>query len=121
MREVNKISKEKYSNKKYTNVLVPIQDMFFDNIHDLYIKCGYIRDKISTLDRDYKDIYKWYYFTKLSLLRESDHNPIKSTFWEYINSSEYVNKNMVTATYLTFCRMQRKLKNKYAKEQSKED
>lgn len=65
-------------------VLEPLEDMFFTDVKDLYENITYIQERFSSLERDYQELYKWYFFYQLCLLKDTKHNPIKSNLWSYI-------------------------------------
>lgn len=65
-------------------VLEPLEDMFFTDVKELYENITYIQERFSNLERDYQELYKWYFFYQLCLLKDTKHNPIKSNLWNYI-------------------------------------
>lgn len=70
-------------------------DEFYENKEE-------IKEIYKTLSKKGKEIYKWYFFYELCMLK----NPLKEMFWEYLNLDEldiYFVSNL-SNQYLLFCR-----------------
>ncbi len=65
-----------------------MEDMMFINYDELYLKIDYVKSKFNGLQREQQEIYKWYFFSHLSILKDFKDNPIKSNTWEYICTSK---------------------------------
>lgn len=85
--------------------LIAIDDIRFDNIDDLFIRKAYIRDKYLKMDHNMRELYKWYYFYQLCLLK----NPLKSAMWDYLNDMDIGNK--LNEEYINFCNKRDKMSN----------
>ena len=70
-------------NNVFDMFMFRINKISFENIDDLYSKRKEIRENYSKLDFAEKQIYKWYFFYQLCILK----NPLKKIAWEYINGS----------------------------------
>lgn len=57
-----------------------VQEARFLDIDDLYRRKSEISEIFNTFDLETKQIYKWYFFCELSLIK----NPLKSLLWDYI-------------------------------------
>lgn len=69
---------------KIVNIFMKeIQDIRFENIEDLYKNRNELREKYQKLDKDYKEMYKWYFFYQLCIVRTLE---IKRVLWYYLNS-----------------------------------
>lgn len=80
-----------------------IDKMRFVGIDDLFVKKQSIRERYENLTFFEKEVYKWYFFHELCLLKwkNQEKQSLKETFWEYLNgktSSKEVNK-----LYVEFC------------------
>ena len=62
-----------------------IENIKFIDVNDLFDKIDFIKAKFMLLTPSYKEIYKYYFFYQLCLVRESKDNALKSIFWDYIN------------------------------------
>jgi len=61
-----------------------IEGMRFIDVVDFYLKKDTIRDQYRLLDQNYKELYKWYFYYQLCILK----NPLKALFWDYLNKEE---------------------------------
>lgn len=82
-----------------------IEGMRFIGIDDLFLIKQDIRKKYRELEKEYKEMYKWYFFFQLSLLK----NPLKSTMWNYINGEN--NAIDLDIAYNSFCTRREKIAN----------
>lgn len=78
-------------------VLKPLEDMYFVDAKSLYNKIDYIKIKYILLDRDYREIYKWFFFKQLCLLKDYKDNPIKSNLWGYVVGK--IDRNILDLSY----------------------
>lgn len=78
--------------------MIEINDLRFLTPDELYENKEKIRKGYSKLRQDYKEIYKWYFFTQLCLLR----NPLKYLFWDYVNGRNNLIK--LNKEYTKFCK-----------------
>jgi hypothetical protein len=85
--------------------LVLIDDIRFENIDDLFIKKAYVREKYLKMSHNLRELYKWYFFYQLCLLK----NPLKSAMWDYLNNMDIGNK--LNEEYINFCNKRDKLSN----------
>lgn len=92
-----------------------IEDIRFENIDELFVKKAYIREKFSKLNLDMKELYKWYFFYQLCILK----NPLKSVMWDYLNGFDVGSR--LNDAYILFCEKRDKLRAKYLKENTKSD
>lgn len=77
-----------------------VQNIMFKNVDDLYLRREKIRKEYLLLDYSTKQIYKWFFYYQLCMLR----NPLKRLLWEYINeiNAEAVQKELCEE-YKKFC------------------
>lgn len=87
-------------------IMYLIEDIRFDSIDELFIKKNYVRERYSELEMDIKEVYKWYYYYQLCVLR----NPLKDLMWDYINGFSVVDK--LNEQYIEFCNKREKLRNR---------
>lgn len=80
-----------------------IQKMMFRDIDDLFSRRKEIRQEFNQVDAEVKEMYKWFYYFQLCLLK----NPLKSTMWEYINGFKVENK--LKQEYFDFCNKRKKI------------
>ena len=83
--------------------MIKIVDMQFVNADDLYVKKAIIKEKYKQLNYEEKEMYKWYFFYQLCILK----NPLKTLFWNYINSKSDKTKKL-NEEYIKFCEIRDK-------------
>jgi hypothetical protein len=71
-------------NNVLDNFMFKIEHITFENIDDLYSRRNKIRNDYADLNFNEKQIYKWYFFYQLCLLK----NPLKKIAWEYVNGAD---------------------------------
>lgn len=74
-----------------------IENIRFVDVDELFVKKKYIREMYSEKEQSVKEIYKWYFYFQLCMLR----NPLKSLFWGYINGEN--NLDELNFAYINFC------------------
>ena len=77
--------------------LKEIECIRFENVDELFVKKASIRDKYMNLDHKIKELYKWYFFYQLCLVK----NPLKELLWDYLNGKDVSNK--LNMAYIEFC------------------
>lgn len=77
--------------------LKEIECIRFENVDELFVKKASIREKYRNLDYNIKEIYKWYFFYQLCLVK----NPLKELLWDYLNGKDVSEK--VNFAYIDFC------------------
>lgn len=80
------------------------KDMRFLNADDFYVKKAIIKEKYKKLDYNSKEMYKWYFFYQLCLLK----NPLKSMFWSYLNN-KHDKCDKMNEEYIKFCEKRDKI------------
>ncbi len=83
--------------------LVIINDMRFDNADDFFVKKAYLKKKYEKLDIDFKELYKWYFFYQLCIVK----NPLKEKMWDYLNDK--CTSAILTQEYVEFCEKRERL------------
>lgn len=83
-----------------------IDELRFNTIDELFIKKTYVRDKYLELENDIQELYKWYFYYQLCILR----NPLKDLMWDYINGFNVLEK--LNEEYIEFCNKREKLRHK---------
>lgn len=84
--------------REFLNIIDSIRfttvDEFFENKEKL-------RKNYEKLDIEYKELYKWYFFYQLCLLK----NPLKSMMWDYLHYNEHIKDNvsLLDLEYIRFC------------------
>lgn len=78
-----------------------IKDMRFISVDDFFEKKDILINNYNKLDPDNKELYKWYFFYQLSILK----NPLKRLMWEYLNGEEHIKDgvNLLDLEYIRFC------------------
>ena len=59
-----------------------IKDIRFKSVDDFMEKRHYIRENVEKLDKDTKEIYKWYFYHQLCLLGQKQFE-LKDLMWLY--------------------------------------
>ena len=88
---------------------------FFD-MEDLFKNRELIRRNYQKLTRDYKRVYKWYFYFKLCLIK----NPLKDLMWSYLAGCE-VFENELISEYNSFISKKRAIMEKQRREDSEID
>ena len=76
----------------------------FMDIDDLYKKKEKIKENFALFDDVTKEMYKWYFFYQLCLIRD---NKVKSEMWYYVCGEN--NEEMLDIRYNAFCDKREKL------------
>ncbi len=84
-----------------------IKECRFLNIDDFYRRRKHIRKYYSTLDETTKEVYKWYFFYQICIIKE----PLRTLAWEYTNNYRDVDEFLIQA-YDDFCEKRNKLINR---------
>lgn len=66
---------------KMEEFLKLIEEIRFNDPDEFFRKKIIIKEKYQKLDRSTKEIYKWYFYFQLCLLK----NPLKELFWTFLN------------------------------------
>ena len=64
-----------------TEFLEKIKDIRFTEVDEFYKRKDEIKEKYQELDNETKEIYKWYFYFQLCLLK----NPLKEMLWTFLN------------------------------------
>lgn len=88
---------------------------FFD-MEDLFKNRELIRKNYQSLTRDYKRVYKWYFYFKLCLIK----NPLKDLMWSYIAGCNGFEDELISE-YLGFISKKRAIMEKQRREDSEID
>ena len=64
--------------------LEKIELMRFTTIIEFYDNIDVFREKFNELSQKGKEIYKWYFFYELCMIK----NPLKEMLWDYLNLDE---------------------------------
>lgn len=89
--------------------LILIDDIRFVGIDDFMKNKDYIKEKFNTFDLDTREIYKWYFFYELSLLKDGI---LRECCWDYLHDIDtYYKGKKITLEerYLEFCNKRNKL------------
>ena len=80
-----------------------IQDIRFENIDELYSRRKEIKKKYSEKSKDVKEIYKWYFFYQLCIVKKLE---IKRLLWYFINDESTDAKlcSDLCKEYRNFCK-----------------
>lgn len=83
-----------------------VQGLMFKDVDDLYARKMEIREKYASLDYPTKQIYKWFFYYQLCLLR----NPLKRLLWDFINGSKELSTQLeLPNEYRKFCEKRNKI------------
>lgn len=89
-------------NDFYNNV----QGLTFKDVDDLYARKMQIREKFATLDYPTKQIYKWFFYYELCMLK----NPLKRLLWDFICGSKELKMQLeLPKEYRKFCEKRKKI------------
>lgn len=80
-----------------------IEEIRFATVDDFFQKKEFIKDKFQSYDIYTKEMYKWYFFYQLCLIKY----PLKSAFWDYLNGND--NLPEVSLQYRLFCERRNKI------------
>lgn len=85
-----------------------ISDIRFETVEELFSKKKYIRENYQKLDKNCQEMYKWYFFAQLCVVRRLQ---LKRAFWYYINSDgeEYSTNKYVFDEYHKFIQEKRRV------------
>lgn len=95
-----------YDNPIIKEFMEEIKDIRFVGVDDFFKRRENIRDKYKTLNNDIKEVYKWYFYHQLCLLRQK-HFELKDLMWLYLNG-EKVDVEL-THQYYLFCKKRSKI------------
>lgn len=89
-----------------TEILEKIKDIRFTEVDEFYKRKDEIKEKYQELDNETKEIYKWYFYFQLCLLK----NPLKEMLWTFLNMNcdIYFIAEM-SNEYRLFCRKRNKM------------
>lgn len=89
-----------------TEFLERIKDIRFTEVDEFYKRKDEIKEKYQELDNETKEIYKWYFYFQLCLLK----NPLKEMLWTFLNMNcdIYFIAEM-SNEYRLFCRKRNKM------------
>ena len=89
-----------------TEFLDRIKDIRFTEVDEFYKRKDEIKEKYQELDNETKEIYKWYFYFQLCLLK----NPLKEMLWTFLNMDcdIYFIAEM-SNEYRLFCRKRNKM------------
>lgn len=83
-----------------------VQGLMFKDVDDLYSRKMEIREKYALLDYPTKQIYKWFFYYQLCILR----NPLKRLLWDFINGSKELSTQLeLPHEYRKFCEKRNKI------------
>lgn len=77
--------------------LEEISDIRFVDVDELFVKKTFIRKKYNEKDFSTKEVYKWYFYFQLCLIK----NPLKQLLWSYINGENNITD--LNIAYINFC------------------
>ena len=89
-----------------TQFLERMKDIRFTEVDEFYMRKDEIKEKYQELDNETKEIYKWYFYFQLCLLK----NPLKEMLWTFLNMNcdIYFIAEM-SNEYRLFCRKRNKM------------
>ena len=89
-----------------TEFLEKIKDIRFTEVDEFYKRKDEINEIYQELDNETKEIYKWYFYFQLCLLK----NPLKEMLWTFLNMNcdIYFIAEM-SNEYRLFCRKRNKM------------
>ena len=86
--------------------MIKIDNIRFLNIDECYQNRQYIKENFQKLNDNEKEMYKWYFFYQLCLLK----NPLKSLMWDYLHTDNYKVSIELNYEYAKFCERRNNLK-----------
>lgn len=103
-------------------ILEKMKEARFTTTDELYSKKDEIREVVQKYDNDTLEIYKWYFFYQLCLLK----NPLKELLWNYlikdkISIIEKANLNIEYQKYKERCRQILQYQKKKDEENNKKE
>lgn len=94
-------------------IMQNISDATFQSFEQIYQKKEEVREMYKKFDYDTKNIYKWYYYHQLCLMKCSKKEPLKDFLWLYISGVN--NLGMLKKEYNKFYKKNKKIREKEAK------
>lgn len=91
--------------------LLKISDIQFVSIDDFMDKKDYIKERFNELDLSTKQIYKYYFFYQLCLIKDGI---LKECCWSYLHDQKVYYKNQevnLEERYKEFCSRRKKIYN----------
>ena len=83
-----------------------VQGLIFKDVDDLYARKMQIREKFATLDYPTKQIYKWFFYYELCMLK----NPLKRLLWDFICGSKELKMQLeLPKEYHKFCKKRKRI------------
>lgn len=84
-------------------VTIKFEKMRFLSIDDLFIKKKQVKYAYEKLDIYEKEVYKWYFFYQLCMVRwrNKEKIGIKDAFWDYLNGK--ASGELINSLYVDFC------------------
>lgn len=111
------ILKMEKSNLDYVDsFLEEIVGVDFFDMEDLFKNRELIRKNYQSLTKDYKRVYKWYFYFKLCLIK----NPLKDLMWSYIVGCDGSESELISE-YIGFISKKRAIIEKQKGEYSEID
>ena len=91
------------NNNLIENLTTKFEKMRFLTLDDLFIKKRQVKNSYEKLDVYEKEVYKWYFFYQLCMVRwkNKDKIGIKDAFWDYLNGK--VSPELINSIYIEFC------------------
>lgn len=83
-----------------------VQGLVFKDVDDLYARKMQIREKFAILDYPTKQIYKWFFYYELCMLK----NPLKRLLWDFVSGSKELKMQLeLPKEYQKFCKKRKKI------------
>lgn len=98
-------------------IMEKIGQISFESFEEIYNMRDKAREFYKNFDDETKEIYKWYYYHQLCIMKCSKKEPLKDYLWSYIVEKDNI-KAKLKKEYDKFYKKTQKIKEKEAKNPS---
>lgn len=99
-------------------IMEKIGKISFVSFDEIYEMRDLARKAYSLFDQDTREVYKWYYYHQLCIMKCSKKEPLKDYLWLYISGINNLTK--LKKEYDKFYKKNKKIREKEAKEDIEE-
>jgi len=100
-------------------IMIKIGKISFSSFDEIYEKKDKAREMYKNFDQDTKEVYKWYYYHQLCIMKCSKKEPLKDYLWLYIAGVN--NLSVLKKEYNKFYKKNKKIREREAKEPIQEE
>lgn len=100
-------------------IMIKIGKISFSSFDEIYEKKDKAREMYKNFDQDTKEVYKWYYYHQLCIMKCSKKEPLKDYLWLYIAGVN--NLSVLKKEYNKFYKKNKKIREREAKDPIQEE